>query len=259
MDNYSPELILIVTLILFAIAIELGYWVGNFHSAEKKKGLEEISSSNSTAVLGMLGFILVFAFGIVYNRFDSRKELIREEANLIRTAWLRSDFLPESDRIEATKMFREYITVRLNAVLSNDIEKVKSSLVVSNNIQHQLWEMAVRNGFKDMNSDVAALYIESLNEMINIHAMRIAVGLHAKIPMFIWFFLYVLIVLGMFSLGYNSAIKMASRKSWLSPVMIITFSMMIMLILLLDRTESAYIPVSQQPLIDLLSWMGHNR
>ncbi|HMS66056.1 MAG TPA: hypothetical protein PKD83_12480 [Ignavibacteria bacterium] len=256
MEFFSTEVIIVITIILFALATELGYKLGNFHSAEKKKELEEISSSNSTAVLGMLGFILVFTFGIVYSKYDTRRELVREEANLIRTSWLRSAFLPEPDRAEAAGLFRQYLTLRLDIAKTKDFDKVMSAIAESDNIQHKLWEMAVRNGFKDLNSDVAALYIESLNEMINIQAVRVAVAIQARVPGFIWIFLYLLVFLGMFSLGYQSSIKMANRISWLSPVMIITFTMMITLIVLLDRSDSMFITVSQQPLIDLMSWMG---
>ena len=50
------------------------------------------------AVLGLAAFMLAFAFGAVSSRFDARKELVRDDANAIRTAWARADFLPEADR-----------------------------------------------------------------------------------------------------------------------------------------------------------------
>ena len=43
---------------------------------------------------------------------------MREEANAIRTAWARSDFLPEPDRGEAVRLLRAYVEGRLSAVRS---------------------------------------------------------------------------------------------------------------------------------------------
>jgi hypothetical protein len=255
MDFISLEVLFVATAIFILIAIELGYRAGNTHPDSLKKVREKITSTSSSAILGMLAFILVFAFGIVYGRYDSKKALVREEANIIRNAWLRSDFLPEPDRSEALKQFRKYVDLRIDAAQSKDLEKVQIATNESKQIQHQLWDMAVVNARKDMNSDVAALYIESLNEMINQHATRLTIGLIARIPGFIWFILYLLVFLGMFSIGYQASISNSSRRSWLTPVMVLTFSLMILLIASLDRPQGGFITISQQPLIDLRNWM----
>ena len=117
----------------------------------------------------------------------------------------------------------------------------------SERLQQRLWDMAVANARTDMNSDVAALYIESLNDVINVHAMRVSVGLHARIPTGIWLALYALIVLGMFAVGYHTAIA-ESRRTWMLLVLALSFSLVITLIGALDRAQSGYLPVSQQPL-----------
>ena len=116
--------------------------------------------------------------------------------------------------------------------------------------------MAVTNARKDMNSDVAALYIESLNDVINVHALRIAVGLQARVPLGIWLVLYALVLLGMGAIGYQTAIA-GSRRSWAMAVLAVSFSMVIALIAALDHPQSGYVTVSQEPLIDLRAAMGN--
>jgi hypothetical protein len=239
------------------MAIELGYRAGNTHLEQAKKDNEMITSLNVGSLLGLLAFILVFTFGIVYSRYDSKKELVREEANLIRTAWLRADFLPEQDRGKTEILLRNYVDLRLDAVRIMDPVKVHDILNESDLVQLQIWEIAVVNARVDMNSDVAALYIESLNEMINQQALRVAVGLQARIPTAIWLLLYLLVILAMFGVGYQVSISGSSRKSWTTLVMILTFSLMILLIATLDRPNNRLIPVSQQPLVDLRTWMDH--
>jgi protein-S-isoprenylcysteine O-methyltransferase Ste14 len=67
--------------------------------------------------------------------------------------------------------------------------------------------------------------------------------------------LFSMVILGMFGVGYQASIAGSSRKSWLTPVMILTFSLMITLISALDRPNSDLMPVPQQPLADLRAWM----
>ena len=65
------------------------------------------------AGLGLLAFILAFTFGIVSDRYDSRKELVREDAIAVRTAHKRAEFLPETERREARSLLREYLDRRI--------------------------------------------------------------------------------------------------------------------------------------------------
>ncbi len=255
MDAIPLEVLFPVTIVLFFIAIELGYKVGNTHTEDLKKLKEKMTSSNAGAILGLLGFILVFTFGIVYHRYDERKELVREEANMIRTAWLRTDFLPEKERADSDKLIKQYIDLRLRAVEVYSVDNMHTNIKESNKIQYQIWDIASANASQDMHSQTGALYFESVNEMINHQALRIAVGLQARIPTAIWILLYVLIILGMFGIGYQASVSGSSRKTWLTPIMVLSFSLIISLIAALDRPDNNIMRVSQQPLADLKSWI----
>ena len=243
------------TVLVVVLAIEAGFRLGSSVRRRTEDEKESPVSAIAGSVLGLLAFILAFTFAIVSERYDARKGLVREEANAIRTAFLRSEFLPESDRGEAAKLFRRYLEVRLEATASLDLERVNAALVESARIHKQLWDMAVANARKDMNSDVAALYIESLNEVINVNAMRVAVALQTRVPLGIWLVLYALIILGMAAVGYQTGIA-GSRRTWAIWVLAISFSLVIALIAALDQPHSGYVPVSQQPLIDLRDAMG---
>ena len=255
MDKIPIWIIFGATILIVMATIELGFRVGRaaHHRSEDEK--ESPVSAIEAAVLGLLAFILAFTFGMVSDHYDTRKALVRDEASAIRTAWLRSDFLPEPSRSEAIALLKKYLDIRLAAVQSGDIKELQKILPETVKIQHRLWEIATVNAGRDLNSDVAALYIESLNEVINIHALRISMGMQIRLPISIWVVLYALIMLGMFLVGYHSAIA-ASRRSWAKPILAISFSLVIVLILMLDRPDSGYLPVTQQPLINLQSMMN---
>jgi hypothetical protein len=250
MDALPIGAVFAATILVVVFAIEGGYRLGRAARRRSEDEKESPVSAIAATILALLAFIMAFTFGIVSDRYDARKTLVREEANAIRTAWSRSDFLPEPDRGEAVGLLRNYVGRLLAAVQSNDLAQVRAAVVESERIQRRLWEMAVVNARKDMNSDVAALYIESLNELSNIHASRVNVGLQARMPAGIWLALYALLVLAMLAVGYQTAIA-DSRRSWIMLMLALSFSLVITLIAALDRPQSGYVPVSQQPLEDV--------
>jgi hypothetical protein len=251
--------IFLATIIVVVLAIEGGFRLGcqvRQKSAEDEK--ESPVAAIAAAILTLAGFMLAFTFGIASDRFQDRKTLVREEANAIGTAWLRSDFLPEPDRAETKELLRKYVDLRLDAVQAKDLGQIQEGLVESDRIQRQIWDTAVKNARKDMNSDVAALYIESINEFINIQALRVAVALYPQIPEVIWVVLYVLVILGMMSIGFQTAITGSARRSHSVWLLAVSFSVVITLIAVLDRPKSDVILVPQEPLIDLRGKMAAN-
>ena len=256
MDAFPLWVVFAATLLVVVVAIESGFRLGRATHARSEDEKESPVSAIAATILALLAFIMAFTFGIVSDRYDARKALVREEANAIRTAWSRSDFLPEPNRGEAVRLLREYVDGRLAAVQSNDFARVRAALLEAVRIQRQLWDMAVVNARKDMNSDVAALYIESLNDVTNMHALRVAVGLHARIPAGIWLGFYALTMLSMVAVGYHAAIA-GSRRSWMMLILALSFALVITLIAALDLSQNRFLlPIPQQPLEDLRVMMG---
>jgi hypothetical protein len=248
------------TSLLIMVSIESGYRLGHAVHRRSEDEKESPVSAIAGSILGLVAFMLAFTFGIVSERYDTRKGMVREEANTIRTAWQRTDFLPEPDRAEAVRLLREYVDVRVEGVRlvrsgEKTLEHMNQVLSDSDRIQRRLWEMAVVNARKDMNSDVAALYVESLNQITELHASRVAIGLQQRIPAAIWIVLFSLTFCGMAAVGYQTGIA-GSKQSWARPILAISFSMVVALIASLDRPGGGVLKVSQQPLIDLREAMA---
>lgn len=250
-DTAYIAFIFIATIALVILAIDLGHWLGRAAHLRRKDEKESPVSAVAAAILGLLAFILAFTFGIVYQRFDSQKALVRDEANAIRTAYARAEFLAEPDRSESKRLLREYVDDRVAAVQSGDVERVKQLLPEMEKIQRRLWEMAVVNARKDLNSDIGALYVESINEVTGLHWLRVTMGMHARVPVEMWVVLAILVVLGMVGVGYQTAIAGSARKSWAKLILAASFSIVVVLIASLDRPGSVLIKVPQQPLVDL--------
>jgi hypothetical protein len=197
--------------------------------------------------------MLAFTFGIVTDRYDARRELVRNEANAIGTAYVRSDILPEPARGRAKEMLKEYVDFRLKAAQSRKLSVLRETHIESTRIHRQLWEMAIANAREDTNQELSVLYVESVNAVINVHALRMAM-VEYRIPGGIWLVLYVLVVLGMAGLGYQTAVS-GSRRSWAMPILAFSFSIVFALIISLDRPQSGFIKVSQRPLANVRAMM----
>lgn len=251
MDAISIWALFALATIVVIVSIEVGFRLGQIAHRRSEDEKESPTSAFAGAVLGLVAFILAFTFGIVSNRYDARKGLVREDANAIRTAYHRSDFLPEPDRAEAKGLIRNYLDARLAFTEASSIEpdRVNEFSTEVDRIQSRLWDMAVTNARKDMNSDVAALYIESLNEIANVHALRMNLGVQERIVSGIWSVLVGLTILGMMGMGYHAGIA-GSKRSMAMLILALSFALVIAMIASLDRPGS-FLKITQRPLIDL--------
>lgn len=243
------------TAALVLLSVEIGFRLG--HAAHRRSEGEKESpvAAMAGAILGLVAFMLAFTFGIASSRVDARKELIRNEANAIETTWLRADFLEQPDRQEVKSLLVRYLDERLASVDARTFEEIDAIITKTRGIHDRLWAIAVANGKKDLNSDVAALYIDSLNEMFNLHHQRVAVGVQTRIPIGVWVALYVLSVFGMLSMGYQGGIT-GSNRSGASVILAISFALVTTLIAALDHPLARGFRVPQQPLVDLRARMA---
>ena len=259
LDLVPIWVVFIGTILLVMLFIELGYRLGGIaHRRSASEKASPISGVTGT-VLGLSAFILAFSFSIVAQRYDTRKALVRDDADAIRTSYLRAGFLPEPDRTESRRLLHEYLRERLVLARGSTVgpQELARFLAGSELVHRRLWNIAVANAERDMNSDVAALYIESINQMMDVHATRLAIGVRMRIPMGIWIVLYSLTLMGMISMGYHAAI-VESKRTNATWILSLSFAMVITLIAALDRPWGAA-AVTQQPLVDVEKFISAER
>lgn len=239
---------LIFTFIVLFFSFEGGVFLGKKHrlisEPEDKSPIGSIVAAN----LGLLAFLLAFTFGISASKFDERRMFVIDEANAIKTTYLRAGYLPDPYRNEIRNLLKEYVSLRLAAFSYGNIEQgVKGS----EDLQDRLWLKAVAVAEKNLNSEAIALFIESLNEVIEMHTKRVNLGIYTRIPIIIWIALFFVTILAIGSVGYQIGLIQAHYLG-ISLLLILTFSSVIVLIADLDRPQEGFIKVSQQSLIDLI-------
>src|SRR5215510_4285338 len=100
LDSVPILALFVATIIIVMLPMEGGYRLGRMEHRLSKQEKESPVAAIAAAVLALLAFILAFTFGIASNRFDARKELVQEEANKIRAAWLMTEKLSVEKALE---------------------------------------------------------------------------------------------------------------------------------------------------------------
>jgi hypothetical protein len=97
---------------------------------------------------------------------------------------------------------------------------------------------------------VVGLFVQSLNEVIDLHAKRVQAGVRSRIPGAIWVGLFAVAALSLAAMGYQAGL-VATRRSLAVFAVAFTFSVVIELIADLDRPREGVLRVSQHALLDL--------
>lgn len=247
-EKTSLLIFYIITASAVFLSIMIGFGLGSYFRHRRKNVGEVKLGSIIGAMLGLLAFILAFTFGAATSRFDAKKQLLLDEVNAIGTAFLRTDFLAESDRAEAKELLKKYVDIRVD-VLKNP-KQLPQIILESENIQTQLWSQVSSSPNKETDQILLALYIQSLNEVIDLHTKRLTVGLQYRIPGIIWTTLYFVTILTMLAVGYEFGLEGVSNIL-ISFILALAFSAIIVLITDLDRGVAGTLQVSHQPLIEL--------
>jgi hypothetical protein len=164
------------------------------------------------AVFALLGLLIAFTFSGAASRFDTRRQLIVEEANAIGTAYLRLDILPPSAQTALREKFRQYVETRLEVYRKlPDLSAARAELVKGAKLQEEIWSQAVAASQAEGAQPARVLVLPALNAMIDITTTRTMAGkMHP--PMIIFIMLIGLSLVSSLLAGYGMAGGKA--RSW---------------------------------------------
>jgi len=129
-----------------------------------------------------------------------------------------------------------------------------AATALSGAMHDRLWTVAVAVGAQSPNSITGGLFIQSLNEMIDLDETRVTAGRN-RIPDSIWLTLYGMTILTMAAIGYQFGLT--GEHSWPVTIMLaVVFTAVFVLIADLDRPQAGLLRVSQQAMLDLIDKIG---
>lgn len=243
----SWALLLLITLAGIVVA-EGGVWLAR---RKIQKGTKEQMAPIGTflgSMLGLLAFMLGFTFSITSSRFSDRKALVVEQAKALGTCYLRTGFLPEKQKLESRKILRAYVNILAREKKPSEIQKEIAEMEAMHDL---LWNQTVSLGAEKMDPELRALYVTSVNDVIDIFGERKTVALVYRISGALWASMLLLFILCMFVVGYETG-SYSFRRTFVTPIMASAFALIIALIANMDSTTGRqHFRVSQQPLVDV--------
>jgi hypothetical protein len=146
---------------------------------------------------------------------------------------------------------REYVEVRLAAAA--DPALLESAVTRSEEIHGELWSIVEGNVRQGQESDIMGLLVESINEVIDVHSLRLA-AVDLRLPQLLWMVLYAATMLSFLLVGVANSAD-AKRDPFAILLFALAYVAVLMLVVDLDRPQQGLLTVSQTAMSDLLRQM----
>jgi len=253
----SSLVIALVLMLLMAIALHAGNWLGRRSDIKNCEPCKEQINTVQSSLLGILALMLGFSFSIALDRYNSRSEAVLEEANAIGTAYLRTDLLAEPYQHNVKKLFGDYIETRLHEAELNLAQQGDRAdiLKASESLQQQIWQQAMQAAKLDANPVTSGLFVQALNDAIDAYGKRLS-ELDRHIPELVLLMLYAAFLVTGGMIGYSAGLT-ENRPSKAIYLMGIVVALLMYLVIDLDRPRRGLVQVNQAPMLSLRSMLNN--
>lgn len=249
---FNIAMLAIALFVGMLVLLETGRRLGLRQLAQDSEAAQAGFGVVGGAIFALMGLLIAFTFSGAASRFDTRRQLVVEEANAIGTAYLRLDLLPANAQPAMRESFRQYVEARLDAYRKlPDIVAAKQALARASQFQGQIWSQALA-ACQVSPQAATMLLLPSLNAMIDITTTRsVATQIHP--PLVIFAMLCVLALASSLLAGYSMA---GGRRSsyWMHMVafaVIMALTVYVILDLEYPRLGLIRVDAVDQVLVDL--------
>jgi hypothetical protein len=242
--------VILTAFVLFLIATEIGFRQGRAIAPGLADQSRSQLSTLQTAMVGLMALLLAFSFAMAESRFEARQRLVVDEANAIRTAYLRSQMLPEPYQSEVIKLFRAYVDARLAYFQAGvDPSTLQEAVNTTESVEQKLWSQTVAAAGKDPRSIPIGLFIGALNNVIGLHAERDAARRN-HVPEIVLYLLFLVAVVSTGLVGFGCGV--GNRRHLPITVSVASLIALVILVIMdLDRPRRGFIEVNQESMINL--------
>jgi len=238
------------------LMVELGRRLGARQRAGIMDGGAAGVGAVEAATFGLLGLLIAFTFQGAAARFDARRVLIVMEANIVGTAWLRIDLLPNRAQPTMRGLFRQYLDSRLETYRKvPDMAAVMAELDRTVQLQKEIWNVAT-DSLQEGGQPVVVGVLPVLNEMFDIvTTRRMATKMHP--PSVVFIMLGFLAYASAFMAGHG--MSGAKARSWVHIIGfagILAITVFVIMDMEYPRTGVIRVDSFDQVLVDLRHGMN---
>jgi hypothetical protein len=162
-------------------ATGVGVLLGRLHR-HRTETLREPFAVLQAALLGFVGLILAFGLALAVGRYEARRAAVVQDANAIGTTYLRAQLLAEPVRTRSLERLVRYTdtSIRLSKSVPGSAA-ARRAAADGQRLQRELWGLAGEAIAAAPNASAPRLYVETLNEMIDMQTVRVS-GLNNRVP-----------------------------------------------------------------------------
>ena len=174
------ELALILAAVVFGTT-GLGFVLGRYLRG-RSDHLREPLGVLQAALLGLVGLVLAFGLALAVGRYAARRAAVVDDANALGTTYLRAQTLAEPVRTQSLQRLVRYTetSIRLSDSVPTTTEEGQA-IADGLKLQRELWGLAGQALAEAPLASAPRLYVESLNEMIDMQTVRVA-ALNNRVP-----------------------------------------------------------------------------
>jgi len=206
------------------------------------------------ALLGLVALILAFGLTMAVGRYDSRRAAVVADANAIGTTYLRAQTLREPIRTRSLRDLERYTdaSIRLSTAVPGS-SAAAAAIADENVLQRSLWRLAGQALAGSPRDSAPRLYVESLNEMIDMQTVRVS-ALANRVPTAV---LVIEVVGAAIALGLLAMYLAILARGVVTVVLAAAFVSVLLLITFdLDRPTRGLVRVPDTPLVSLRASMA---
>ncbi len=201
----APLIVLFLgTVALLFGASEIGFRIGAWTAARRGEGDKTPTNAIMGSTLGLLAFMLAFTFGMSNTRFDTRRQLVLDEAGAILKTYQRAQFLPAEQRDECMRLLQEYVALRVAVPQMETTAEIRDAVVRSQEIQDGMWAQAASLAASP--NTVLTAFMNSLADLSDLQMKRVRAAVWNRLPTMIVVMLYSIAFLGLMAIGYGAGL-----------------------------------------------------
>jgi hypothetical protein len=253
LDSVPDVVILPLIVLAMVAAYELGFRFGAWRERRNPEEKEGPTGALVGSLLALMAFLLAITMGMASDRYDTRRGLVQEEANAIRSTFLRAGYLPQPVSGQIQEIVRQYVPLRIGTPgITSD--QIQAQAIESKDLIDQAWTITDAFISENFQSDAYSAFVDALDDMTETGATRVT-AINNRVPDAILFFLLVGSILAIGLVGYDAGLTL--RRSLVAAVLlVILFGAVLYLVLDLNQPTSGIFTISQQPLITVQQEIG---
>ena len=247
-----PICLVAVLMVVMTVTAEIGFRLGRRWHPRTDDARRGHLASVMGSLLGLLALLLSFTFAMSANRYDTRRQMVMSEANVLGALYLQSRVLPDAPRKAFKQILRQYVALRAQAALLRHDASAKETaqaIAEAEGLQDQMLNVIKTSAELEPPAKSTDAMLKGLIEAVSVYRSRVF-ALESRVPdSIIWLILAgsatAMGAVGLFG-GLGNHRGVPARV-----ILSILLCGTIYVVLDLDRPHEGLIKISQTPMLHL--------